>query len=196
MKVHDKRHGARRDDDAEDDPERDGGNGAGAVPATVDAAELEAVRARAAAAENKLREVQEAFLTARADLDKARERVERDLDRRVAHKFGDLVTDLLECLDDLDRALDAGARISAAAPVLDGVAMVRDRFLAALQRAGVERIDPRGEAFDPNVAEAVGVAPVDDPEQADRVVHVARAGYRLGDRVIRPARVLVGRLAS
>jgi molecular chaperone GrpE len=193
MKVHDRRHGARRDDDAEESPDREGANGEGAVPATVDVAELEAARSRAEAAERKLREVQEAFLTARSDLEKARERVERDLERRVGQKFGDLVADLLESLDDLDRALAAGARIPAAASVLEGVTIVRDRFLTDLQRAGVDRIDPTGEPFDPNVAEAVGVAPVDDPAKAGTVVQVVRAGYRLGDRVFRPARVLVGR---
>jgi molecular chaperone GrpE len=160
---------------------------------TIDPAELDAAMARASAAERKLREVQEGFLVARADLEKTRERVDRDLERRVAQQFGDLVAGLLEGLDDLDRAIEAGSPIPAAAPVLDGGAIARDRFLADLGRAGVERVEPVGEPFDPNVAEAVGVAPVDDPEDADRVVQVVRAGYRLGDRTIRPARVLVGK---
>jgi molecular chaperone GrpE len=190
MKVHDKRHGARPDDDGE------GGNGENEAVAPIDAAELDALRSRAEAAEKKLREIQEAFLTARADLEKTRERVERDLEKRVATKFGDLVSALLESLDDLDRAIETGSQIAAAAPFVQGVGIVRDRFLADLQRAGVERIEPAGEAFDPNVAEAVGFAPVKDPDQADAVAQVVRAGYRLGDRVIRPARVLVGRLVS
>jgi molecular chaperone GrpE len=122
--------------------------------------------------------------------------VERDLEKRVATKFGDLVSALLESLDDLDRAIETGSQVAAAAPFVQGVGIVRDRFLADLQRAGVERIEPAGEAFDPNVAEAVGFAPVKDPDQADAVAQVVRAGYRLGDRVIRPARVLVGRLVS
>ena len=190
MKVHDKRHGARPDDDGE------GGNGEGEVSPPIDTAELDAAKIRAEAAQKKLREVQEAFLTARADLDKTRERIERDLEKRVATKFGDLVSALLESLDDLDRAIETGSQVAAAAPFVKGVGMVRERFLADLQRAGVERIEPSGDAFDPNVAEAVGFAPVDDPERADTVAQVVRAGYRLGDRVIRPARVLVGRLSS
>jgi molecular chaperone GrpE len=192
MKVHDKRHSARPDDDEGGNGR--GGNGEGEVPTPVDTAELDAAKSRAEAAEKKLREVQEAFLTARADLDKTRERLERDLDKRVATKFGELVSDLLHSLDDLDRAIDAGSRVPAAEPFLQGVGMARDRFLADLARAGVERIEPAGEPFDPNVAEGAGIAPVDDPEKADTVVQVVRAGYRLGDRVIRPARVLVGRL--
>jgi molecular chaperone GrpE len=184
MKVHDKRHGAR-DEDAEERDDDHGNGETAEAPVTIDPAELDAAMARASAAERKLREVQEGFLAARADLEKTRERVDRDLERRVAQQFGDLVAGLLEGLDDLDRAIEAGAPNPAA--------VARDRFLADLGRAGVERVEPVGEPFDPNVAEAVGVAPVDDPEDADRVVQVVRAGYRLGDRTIRPARVLVGK---
>ena len=78
--------------------------------------------------------------------------------------------------------------------MVHGVAIARDRFLAALTRMGIERIDPGGQAFDPHLAEAVATAPVDDPALHDTVVQVARVGYRLNDRVIRPARVVVGRL--
>lgn len=192
MKVHDKRHGARGDE-PDDDPSP-AGNGESSAPAAVDPAELEAVRARAEGAERKLREVHDAFRAAKDDLDRTRARLERDLERKVALKFGDLAADLLESLDDLDRAIDVGSLVPAAAPVLEGVRIVRERLLADLQRAGVERVDPIGAPYDPNVAEAVGVAPVRDPARVDTVVELVRAGYRLGDRVIRPARVLVGRL--
>ena len=192
MKVEDKRFWARGDaDDAE------GGATAeseAAPPPGVDAAEIEAMRRRAEGAERKLQDVQAAFVAAKAELDKTRERLERDLERKVDLRFGDLIADLLETADDLDRALEHGAAIEAAAPVVDGIALARARFLSALSKAGVERFDPVGEPFDPNVAEAVGVVPAPDPRHHDLVVEVARPGYRLGDRVIRPARVLVGRL--
>jgi molecular chaperone GrpE len=191
MKFHDKRHSAK----PEEEETAEGGNGESEAPVAIDPAELDAARARAEAAEKKLREVQEAFLAARSDLDKTRERLERDLEKRVAQKFGNVVSDLLESLDDLDRAIEAGSGVAAAAPFVQGVRMVRERLLADLQRAGVERIVPEG-PFDPNVAEAVGFAPVDDEEKVGAVAHVVRAGYKLGDRVIRPARVLVGRIAS
>ena len=189
IKVEDKRHWARP---AADDDEP----AAAPPPRLVAAEELDAMRELADGAERKLRELQEAFLAGKAELDKTRERLERDIDRKVALRFGSLVADLLESADDLDLAIEAGAAIEAARPVVDGVAIARDRFLAALARAGVERVDPSGAPFDPNVAEAVSVQPVDDPALADTVVHVLRAGYTLGDRVIRPARVVVGRLLS
>ncbi|MEN8196388.1 MAG: nucleotide exchange factor GrpE, partial [Pseudomonadota bacterium] len=61
-----------------------------------------------------------------------------------------------------------------------------------LERHGVEKVDPRGEEFDPNEAEAVRVDPVGDPAMASMVTEVLRPGYRLGERIIRPARVAVG----
>ena len=190
MKVEDKRHGARRGE-----PDDGGGNGEGsAEEQEARSEELEAMRQRAQAAERKLQEVQSGFLAARADMEATRERLLRDVDRKVELRFGSLVADLLEAVDDLDRALEHGATVEAAAPFLRGVALARDGFLGALAKAGVARIDPLNEPYDPNLSEAVGVLPVTDQEQHDAVLQVVRPGYALGDRIIRPARVLVGRL--
>ena len=162
----------------------------------VDPEELDALRVRAEGAERKLREIQGTFIAAKAELDATRARLERDLERKVELKFGSLVLDLLESADDLDRAIVHGRTIPAAAPVIDGVALARERFLTALAKAGLERIEPLGEAFDPNLAEAVGTVPVSDPAAHDTIVELLRVGYKLGGRVIRPARVLIGHLVS
>lgn len=197
IKVRDRRFSARRDSgdspDAADVEDR--GDAAPQTPA-IDPAAFEALKARADGAERKLREIQAAFVAAKTELDATRARLERDLDRRVEIKFADLVADLLDSADDLDRAIEHGRSIEAAAPVVAGVVLARDRFLAALGKAGLERIDPVGQPYDPNVAEAAGLVPVSDPEAHDTVVTLERAGYKLGDRVVRPARVVVGRLVS
>jgi len=194
-KFEDKRRWARRDAETEETEVPEEPEESPRAPA-VDPAEAEALRARAEAAERKLREIQDTFVAAKRDLESTRERLERDLGRKVEIKFAGLVSDLLESADDLDRAIDQGAGLSAAAPVVEGVALARDRFLAALGKAGVTRLSPEGETYDPNTAEAVGVVPVSDPASHDVVMQVERAGYALGGRVIRPARVLVGRLLS
>jgi molecular chaperone GrpE len=165
------------------------------IPA-IDPEEFEALRIRAEGAERKLREIQGTFIAAKAELDATRARIERDLARKVEIRFGDLVLDLLESADDLDRAIEHGRTMRAAAPVIEGVALARDRFLAALLKAGLERVEPVGEAYDPNVAEAAGTVPVSDPASHGTVVQLERVGYRLAGRVIRPARVLVGQLVS
>src|SRR5436190_17926531 len=92
----------------------------------IDPAEFEALRVRAEGAERKLREIQATFLAAKAELDATRVRLERDLARKVEIKFADLVTDLLESADDLDRAIEHGSTVPAAAPVLRGVVLARD----------------------------------------------------------------------
>ena len=165
------------------------------IPA-VDPEELEALRVRAEGAERKLREIQGTFIAAKAELDATRARLERDLTRKVEIRFADLVKDLLESADDLDRAIEHGRTVRGAAPVIEGVALARERFLAALSKAGLERIEPVGEPYDPNVAEAAGTLPVSDRAAHDTVVQLERVGYRLAGRVVRPARVLVGQLVS
>src|SRR6516165_10650662 len=125
------------------------------------------MRVRAEGAERKLREIQSTFVAAKAELEATRARLERDLARKVELKFADLVADLLDCADDLDRALEHGRTIPAAGSVVQGVALARERFLGALLKAGLERIDPVGTPYDPNVAEAVGVVPVHDPAAHD-----------------------------
>ena len=180
------------------DPEDNGGDfhGAERSASAIDPAELEAVKVRAEGAERKLREIQSTFTAAKAELDATRARLERDLEKKVELRFAELVKDLLECADDLDRALAHGRTVKAAAAVVHGVTLARDRFLAALSKAGVERIAPVGEPYDPNVAEAVGILPVEDAAEHDKVVQVERVGYKLSGRVIRPARVLVGQAVS
>ena len=96
-------------------------------------------------------------------------------------------------MDDLDLALAHADSVPEARPLADGVAMARTRFLTGLERQGIERIAPDGQPFDPIEAEALRVDPVDSPEMDNVVTETLQPGYRMGDRVIRPARVAVGR---
>jgi len=185
VRVEDKRHWARGEpagDEAEE-------------PSSKHPTIVDQLRKRADDAEKKLLEYISAFKQSQADQDRFRERLQADVDRKVELRFGTLVTDVLESMDDLDLALAHVEGVQAAAPLAKGVALARDRFLSALERNGVERLDPEGEEFDPNVAEAIGVEPA-GPDLDRRVVRTVRPGYRMGDRVIRPARVIVGRLQS
>ena len=189
FRVKDRRHWAQQAEEAAEEVEPPQQEEAfSTVPTVVDE-----YRRRAEAAERKLLEYISAFKEAQAEQEQVRERLTKDVDRRVALQFGGLVTDLLECLDDLDLALTHASDSAEAAPLAQGVALARDRFLAALKRQGVERVDLDGQDFDPNVAEAVRVDPTKKPEQTGKVTETLRPGYRLGDWIIRPARVAVGR---
>lgn len=157
---------------------------------------VEELRRRAEAAERTLREYVEAYKQAQVEHEQARERLLRDVERRAEERFGQLVAELLDGLDDLDLALKHAAGTPGAEPLAEGVALARDRLLAALRRQGIERLAVEGADFDPHVAEAVAVEPVDDPSRVGRVLRVERPGYRLGGRVIRAARVVVGQRPS
>ena len=104
--------------------------------------------------------------------------------------------ELLETVDNLDLALNHLDGVAGAEPLAQGVRLARDRFLAALERHGVEKIEPHGEPFDPNEAEAVRVDPLDSDERDGQVTETLQPGYRLGDCLIRPARVAVGRATT
>ena len=93
----------------------------------------------------------------------------------------------------MDLALSHVADVPEAKELARGVELVRDRFLTALEKHGVARLDPLGEVFDPNTAEAIGVEPVEDSAMDGKVIATYQPGYTLGDRIIRPARVAVGR---
>ncbi len=181
VKVEDRRFSARQEE-AE----------SGDVPASPYPSLVEQFKRRAEEAEKTLREYVDAYKQSKAEQEQFRERLSRDLDRRVEERFGALVADLLDCLDDLDLALDHAREVPQTEALARGIAVARDRFLGALKRQGIERLDLEGAEFDPNVAEAVGVEPVNDPGWSGRVVREERPGYRLGNRVIRAARVVVG----
>ena len=98
-------------------------------------------------------------------------------------------------LDNLDRAITAAREGDAPADALQrGVELVRDQFLAKLEALSVHRIDALGQVFDTSSHEAVSVAPVSDAAQDGRVVAVAKEGYVIGDELLRPASVVVGRV--
>ncbi len=123
------------------------------------------------------------------ELARAKERIARDAERQVEIERRRMLEDFIEVLDDLDRALEARGPEGA---MHAGVEMVRDHFLNKLHAHGVTRMQALGEPFDPRLHEAAAVTPV-APEDADRVMTVMRHGYAIGEDVLRPAVVVVGR---
>ena len=123
-----------------------------------------------------------------ADFDNYRKRAIRDQERLVAHAHERLVRELLPVLDDLERALEA-AEQHEEAKLVEGVQLVERSLRAALAKEGLAEIDTDG-AFDPHVHEALLTQPSDEAESGS-VLGVVQRGYRLGDKIVRPARVIV-----
>jgi molecular chaperone GrpE len=124
----------------------------------------------------------------------ARARMERESARVLEAERARVAQVLLEAADDLERALAAAG--DATGPVVDGVRLTLASLAKKVAELGAERIAVVGRRFDPRLAEAVDLVPVADVAQDDVVVQEVRAGYRIGERILRPARVRVGRLAE
>ncbi len=123
-----------------------------------------------------------------ADFDNYRKRAVRDQQAFAARAAERLVAKLLPVLDDLERALDA-AEHHEDAKVIEGVEMTRSNLANALTSEGVEEIVAEG-MFDPHVHEALLAQPAEGVEPGS-ILQVVQRGYRLGDAVLRPARVIV-----
>jgi molecular chaperone GrpE len=122
-----------------------------------------------------------------ADFENYRKRVARDQEGLVARAHERIVKELLPVLDDLERALEAAAQHEEA-KLEEGVRLVHRELVEALAREGLVEVETDGQ-FDPHVHEALVSQP---SEQEDgSVIEVLQKGYRLGDRVLRPARVVV-----
>lgn len=127
------------------------------------------------------------------DLEAAKARVERDARASARELREKLVLELVPVLDNLDRTIKAAEQAGDAPSVLDGVRMVRDQFMNVLTRLGVERIEAKHRKFDPRVHDAVSVVPINQPAYHDVVVDQLEPGYRFDTRLLRPAKVVVGR---
>jgi molecular chaperone GrpE len=128
----------------------------------------------------------------RADFENYQKRVARDLQIERKYALQPLLGDLLPVLDNLDRALEAagGDYDGPARAMLDGVRMVRKQWSDALNRHGVVELNPDGQPFDPNEHEAVMQQPSDEVPPMT-VLKTVQTGFRLYDRVVRPAQVIV-----
>jgi molecular chaperone GrpE len=145
--------------------------------------------ARQAELEAQNAELDDRYKRALAELDNYRKRTAQDTERRVAEARDRVLLDWLEAVDSVDRALQ---QVTPDDPAYAGLRAVLDQLEAILARQGVGRVGAAEEPFDPERHEAIGVR--ETPDAPDRsIAEVARSGFALGDRVLRPAQVIVAR---
>ena len=127
-----------------------------------------------------------------ADFENFRKRAAREQGAAELRGITKVVRELLPALDNLERALAAAESQPNHGEhhLAEGIRLVQAELVAAMGRVGVEGYSPKGETFDPNVHEAMAQQPVDGAESGT-IVEVFQSGYRLGEDVIRPARVMV-----
>jgi molecular chaperone GrpE len=139
--------------------------------------------------EQRCVDLDDRYKRALADLDNYRKRAAREIERRSNDSREAVALDWLEAVDSVERALLMAEPDS---PLALGLRAVLEQMDAILERQGLSRIGAPGEPFDPERHEAVGVVQT-DAGPGRTVVEVARSGYMIGDRVLRPAQVVVSR---
>lgn len=151
---------------------------------------VEELEARLAAKDTELQQLLAKYRGAADEFDQARARLRKEVSKDVERGRRALIVSFLEVLDNLDRALAAAAD-RAGDPFVQGVAIVRQQFLATLESLGVQRLDPIGQPFDHALHEAVTTVTAPDGTDPGIIVGVIRPGYTIGDEVLRPAQVAV-----
>lgn len=166
---------------------REAAESVGADRAEGGSDDVEALRGEVAALQDRLVRLQ-------ADFDNFRRRALKG--REEAHQYGheNLVKDLLATVDNLDRAIEHARKSGGGdfESMLQGIELVRREFLGVLRNHGMSEIEAENGVFDPNVHEAMAQKE-DDSVPANTVIEVFQKGYRLRDRLLRPARVVVSK---
>ncbi len=160
---------------------------------------VEELEARTKAAEKQVQEVQARFDQLRQQLqretDETRQRLTRSAEERAARETATFISTLLPVMDNLNRAVDAASEGATREAIIEGIRGIAASFQAALSSAGVEQIASVGEEFNPELHEAVDTEETDS-EMDGIVIEEYSRGFRMGDRLLRPARVKVGRASA
>lgn len=162
----------------------DGTAAAGAVPAEPAGEAPQRLEREAA-------EWKDRALRAAAEFENFKKRTARERAETWGRAQGDLIARALDALDDLGRIAALDPAQTSAQALHEGAGLVERKLLKALEGVGLERVDPAGQPFDPNLHEAVMTAPAASPEADHTVGSVFQPGYRMNGVLLRPARVAV-----
>lgn len=164
-----------------------------ALPQEAPAPEsVEELRQRLEKAQAEANEYLDGWQRSRAEFANFKKRIEREQDETRQKVAGEILGRYLEILDDLNRALKERPVGPDVAPWAAGIELVQRKLQLILETEGVEPIPAQGLMFDPNMHEAVTFEHSDD-HKSGHVIDVIREGYRLGERILRPAQVRVAK---
>jgi molecular chaperone GrpE len=165
------------------------------VPPEAGIAEVaDDVETRIAALEKEKKDNWDRYLRAAADLENLRKRQKREMDDVRLESKGKVLKEMLPVVDNLERAIEHATAQAGSNPIVEGVQLVLRQFLTAFERLDVTPIEAGGQPFDPNLHEAISQQESDAPPGT--VVQVLQRGYKAGDRLLRPALVVVAKAKS
>ena len=145
--------------------------------------------------EAELEAAKDAALRAQADAMNVQRRADQEIEKARKFALERFCGDLLSVVDNLERALESSGDEQGSAALAEGVELTRKGFMDVLAKYGVETIDPQGEPFDPETAQAMSMVEQPDVEP-NSVVAVMQRGYLLNGRLLRPAMVMVSKAPS
>jgi molecular chaperone GrpE len=181
--------------DAADARDADAGRGGESIPIEVvpPDAPADGPEARIAALEKEKKESWERYLRAAADLENFRKRQRRELDDARFETKGRILKEMLPVVDNLERAIEHAAHQAGAvaSPIVEGVQLVLRQFMSAFERLEVMPVNAAGQPFDPTQHEAISQLESEQPPGT--VIQVLQRGYRSGERLLRPALVVVAK---
>ena len=151
--------------------------------------ELTEAKAQVSELQARLRAVSAAYKQLQDDVEATKERLNRQAQFQRELQRGETVAKMFDPLDNLNRSIDTVGE----GDTKEGLQMVVGQFMGALKELGLEMLTPQGQIFDPNQHEALSVMPVETAEQDGMVIEVFSAGYRVGSRLLKPARVVIGK---
>jgi len=151
---------------------------------TTETSELDALKAELANKEDQI-------IRLSAEIQNINRRNQSEREASAKYRSQNLAKAILPAVDNLERALDIEANDDASKAIHKGIEMVHASLLQAFAEEGIEAIDPKGETFDPNFHQSVSAVPAEDGQQTDEIVQVYQKGYKLNDRVLRPAMVII-----
>lgn len=163
----------------------------GEVSQTSQTSEKDEIEARIAALEKDKKDHWDRYLRTAADLENLRKRQKREVDDARLESKGRVLKEMLPVVDNLERAIEHATAQAGTNPIIEGVQLVMRQFLTAFERLDVTPIDAAGQPFDPNLHEAISQQETDAPPGT--VVQVLQRGYKSGDRLLRPALVVVAK---
>ena len=170
----------------------DGESPAAAPESPEQAPDQGGTEAALAAAEQDLIRHRDAMLRMQAEMENLRKRLARDAEKSRKFALERIMKDLLQVRDSMERGLDMADESATVESLREGQELTLKMLAKVLQDNDLEVIEPLGQPFDPEWHEAMTVLPSEDVEE-NTVLEVLQKGYRLHDRLIRPARVVVSR---
>ena len=143
-----------------------------------------------------LKEYIEAYKKIKEENEDFRARFKKDMEKRLETAKINFICSMLEIFDNLNRALDAAESSKNMEALIEGVKIIRGQFFSKLKSDGIEELNPVGKPFDPQTQEAIEVVEVEETEKDNIVIWQGEKGYIIGERLLRPAKVRVGKIRN